>query len=541
MSIRLRFTLLLSLLFGGFLLTLLALRLLERSAREGILEEDRKTRSLMLNHWLDAVNRELPQSLSEFTQSKTFATTIAQADSGVARQQLITTLDQANLHALWVVADDGQVRLQASVTNAGMPSELPLKPDEFAGLVADTPTPRFFVEHGGALLEVSIRRVQAAIDANRPWIVLARKWDSTLLSTLAKLTESTLSLRSPEALARTPERSGNLVLLRPLHDWQGRIVRVLRVDYAVPEIERAVRSSGRQTLLFISYGLLVLGALALALHCWVLRPLARIRDSLASNDSAPAAPLSQEKSEFGRVAELVISSFEQRQSLQREIEERRRTEQTLARSEATLRENLEERARLGRDLHDGVIQSLYAAGMGLAGIRTHLRPEQTEAAIRLEQTRGALNETIHDVRNFIVGLEPEALKLQTFSQAVFNLLETMQSLRPFQSQVEMYDDLSARLSLSQRVHALQIAREAVSNALRHGEANHITVALRRRLDFAEFEVTDDGRGFDTASSISPGNGLDNFAQRAGELGGHLVVDSHPGKGTSVKLSFSLNL
>ncbi len=541
MSIRLRFTLLLSLLFGGFLITLVALRSFERSTRDEILEEDRKARSVMLNHWLDAVSRELPQAVADFAHFKEFAAMIAQADFDLARQKVITSLQQTNVHALWVVADDGQVRLQASVTDRSTPPELPLSTEEFVQLVAETPSPRFFIEHEGAMLELSIRRVQPATDATRPWIVGARKWDAALLTTLAKLMESTLSLRSTEALARTPELPGHLVLLRPLHDWQGRTVRVLRLDYAVPEVERSLRSSGLQTLLFIAYGILVLGALALALHRWVLRPLARIRDSLASNDITPAAPLSQEKTEFGRVAELVISSFAQRQSLQREIEERRRTEQTLARTEAMLRENLEERARLGRDLHDGVIQSLYAAGMGLSGIRTHLHPEQTEAAIRLEQTRGALNETIHDVRNFIVGLEPEALKLQTFSHAVHNLLETMQSLRPFQSQVEMDDKLSSRLSLSQRVHALQIAREAVSNALRHGEANHITVALRRQGDFAEFEVTDDGRGFDTASSISPGNGLDNFAQRAGELGGQLVVDSHPGNGTSVKLSFSLNL
>lgn len=541
MSIRLRFILLLSLLFGGFLTTLIALRTFERSTREGMLEENREARSLKLNHSLDAVSRELLRKVADFAQSKEFAAIIGQADIDRVRPQIITSLEQANLHALWVVADDGQVRLQASVTSGSTPAELPLNRVEFAGLFADNPNPHFFIEREGALLELNIRRVHAAIDANRPWIMMARNWDATLLTTLAELTESTLSLRSTEALAQTPESPGHLVLLHPLQDWQGRTVRVLRLDYVVPEVERAMRSSGRQTLWFIIYGMVVLGALALALHRWVVRPLARIRESLVSNDSAPAAPLCREKSEFGRVAELIISSFEQRQSLQREIEERRRTEHSLARSEATLRENLEERARLGRDLHDGVIQSLYAAGMGLAGIRTHLLPEQSEAAIRLEQTRGALNETIHDVRNFIVGLEPEALKLQTLSHAIFHLLETMQSLRPFQSQVELDDDLSARLSLSQRVHALQIAREAVSNALRHGEANHIAVALRRRGGFAEFEVTDNGRGFDTAISISPGNGLDNFAQRAGELGGHLVVNSHPGKGTSVKLSFSLTL
>jgi signal transduction histidine kinase len=301
-----------------------------------------------------------------------------------------------------------------------------------------------------------------------------------------------------------------------------------------------VQADWRQARVFFAFGLLLIVAMWLALQAWILRPLSRIGDSLASDQPQLVADLSREKSELGRVAQLVRSSFEQRDALQREVRERAIAQAARERSEAALRANLEERSKLGRDLHDGVIQSLYAAGMGLTGIRALLRPEQTEAAARLEQSRAALNETIHDVRNFLIGLEPEALKLQTFSQAVAALLDMMNGIRPFHSRVEIDEALATGLSLAQRVHALQITREAVSNALRHGEASRISVALRSREGQAEFEVTDDGRGFDPNAGASPGKGLGNFAQRARELGADLNVDSEPGRGTRVRLVFSLS-
>jgi signal transduction histidine kinase len=188
-------------------------------------------------------------------------------------------------------------------------------------------------------------------------------------------------------------------------------------------------------------------------------------------------------------------------------------------------------------LHDGVIQSLYAAGMGLASIKMTLSPEQTEIISRLEQTRAILNETIHDLRNFITGLEPEALKQKTFGQAVTALLATMQAVRPLKAKVDINDQLASRLSLVQRVHALQVIREAVSNALRHGDASTVSVALRENAGAAEFEISDDGCGFDPLTATSLGFGMSNLFERARDLDGELVFDSALGKGTRVKLIF----
>ncbi|MEO7412335.1 MAG: sensor histidine kinase, partial [Opitutaceae bacterium] len=283
-----------------------------------------------------------------------------------------------------------------------------------------------------------------------------------------------------------------------------------------------VQSDARMVRLFILFGLLVITAVGLALQIWVLRPLKRIGESLARKDPLVLSSLKTEGTEFGHVARLVEFSFKQTEALRK--------------NEEALRRTMDERARLGWNLHDGVIQSLYAAGMGLSGVRALLGPEQNVAAGHLEQVRGILNETIHDVRNFITGLEPEALKQQTFSQAVGRLLATMQTIRPVHTRLSIDEAFAERLSLPQRVHLLQIVREAVSNALRHGQATHVGVTLRAQGGPAEFEVTDDGRGFDPAVP-SQGKGLANIAERARELGAELAVSSTLGQGTRVTLVF----
>ncbi len=540
MTLKLRFALLLGFLLGGFLIALAVLRGLERASSAALVRNDREARAQLLSHWIDVTSRALPLFAGDLAQSEEFVGLLNRPEVGSdAREKISASLASAGATWLWVLGEDGKPRFHAAAAGRETAAEFPLSSADFIALVAETPAPRFFAEIGADLIEICVRRLQPPASAeHRDWIAVARHWDDAQLRALSALTESRVSLNARHELATAPVEDPRLAIVRPLTDWHGRALRVLRVEYEIPEIDRAVQAHAQQSRVFIVFGLLLLTALGLALQQWVLRPLRQIGDSMGSQNGALVAALSQEKSELGRVAGLVLASFSQRDALEREVAERKRTQEELERSEAALRRTFEERARLGRDLHDGVIQSLYAAGMGLAGIRTQLNPEQTEAAARLEQTRAALNETIHDVRNFISGLEPEALKLQTFSHAIGALLEAMSSMGAFRPTVDVDEELAAQLTLAQRVHALQIAREAVSNALRHGHATHIGIALRRHGEFAEFEVVDDGLGFDIGASAA-GKGLVNFTARARELGGELAVSSQPGKGTRVQLVFSL--
>lgn len=540
MTLHLRFTLLLGSLLGAFVLAGVLLRQLEHGEAEHLLRAERETRTRFLQHGIDAAGRALPLFAAELAEDGAFLRLAAGTAEPAAGEKLGALLAAAGLGALWVVDADGATTLHATAPGATAPAAPPIGRADFAALVAQTPAPRFFAETASGFSEIAVRRLRSGSGDRGAWLLVARAWDDGQLAALAALTEATASLGAPHTAVQPPAAERKIVLVRPLPDWQGHPLRVLRVEHTLPEFEHELQAHRRQLAVFLAFGVLLLAAFGLALHRWVLRPLRRIGESLATGRTELAAPLAREPTELGRVAALVLSAAEQRAALEREVAERSRAQTALGRSEAALRENLEERARLGRDLHDGVIQSLYAAGMGLAGIRVQLQPEQTEAAARLEQTRAALNETIHDVRNFIVGLEPESLKLQTFSHAVGALVTAMQALRRFEAALEIDDALAARLTLTQRVHALQIAREAISNALRHGEASQVRLALGARGAAAELVVRDNGRGFDSVAAVPQGRGLANFAQRARELGGELAVESVPGLGTAVRLTFNLN-
>jgi signal transduction histidine kinase len=522
MSIKTRLALLLGLLLLGFLAAWLLTRQIERSEVEDMLLDARGSRVQTLNYWIDLTGRSLPQFAAEYAQSDSLSKP-ENRPTAQSRRQIALDLGQAGVGKLWLVRADGSVEFAVDSEGEAPPGETPLSAQEFISLVEATPNPHFYADQNSGLVELSVRRLPGSGGGNPArWLVLARMWDDAHLRTLASLTESKISLLPPAQNSRAAARSSDVVVLRPLNDWRGREVRVLRVEHAETELANMVQADARSVQIFIAFGLLVLTAVGLALQLWVLRPLKRISESLARKDPRVLGPLKTESTELGHVARLVEFSFEQTEALRKNAE--------------TLRHTMEERARLGWNLHDGVIQSLYAAGMGLSGVRALLGPEQNLAAGRLEQVRGILNETIHDVRNFITGLEPEALKQQTFGQAVAGLLATMQAVRPVRTTLEI-EAFAARLSLPQRVHILQIVREAVSNALRHGEAAQVSVTLRGQNGKTELEISDDGRGFDPANRPE-GNGIANVTERSRELGAELVMQSAPGQGTRVKLIFS---
>lgn len=533
MSIKRRFLVLLGLLLGGFALSVAAIRWLEQGQLESIRAESAVERGLMLDRWLAITTRKWDALVLEYAQGEELDR-LLNGNTDEARARLAASLAYFDASEAWVLRPDGSVWLGATAGGKGTPA-LPIPAADFTRAASGAPTARFFVVDDSGLLEIGTGPVRRGSEPPRGWLLISRRWDETRLRTLGGLAEGTLSLQEAEGPASAPA-AGRVALTRPLTDLAGRPLRLLRAEFAVPDLPAPFASLNSSLWIFLAFGLLVIGALALGLQLWVLRPLELVSSSLGRDDPAPLSPLRQDQGELGRVAQLVESSFAQRDSLQSEIAERARVEQSLRRSEEALRRTLEERARLGRNLHDGVIQALYAAGMGLAGIRVLLRPEQEEAVARLEQTRAVLNESVTDLRNFIAGLEPEAAREQTFTHAVTALLDYMQSIRPVSARLTIDEALAARLTLVQRAHALQFAREAVSNALRHGEATEVRVSLQAQGESAVFAIEDNGRGFDPAQRGSNGGrGLDNLAGRARELGAQFQVRSEPGRGTHVTL------
>lgn len=290
-----------------------------------------------------------------------------------------------------------------------------------------------------------------------------------------------------------------------------------------------VNAGPARALLLSQRVAVLLAALSLALTVTLI--LSQVLRPRRSGDSR--APFDTTRTEVGALAMLAQSSVAQAKELSHERDVRRLAEEDVRLKQQLLTQSLDEKIRLGHDLHDGIIQSLYAAGLTLESVRALVKSNPEEAERRLDATRGSLNAAIRDVRAYIVGLAPENLRRAGFGHALSAMLGELRAGREAQFDIKIDDEAAALLTPEQSIEALQIAREAVSNALRHGHATLVTVRIIRSDRELCLLVQDNGAGFDAAHTRDGGHGLGNMRARAARLGASIKITSAPGEGTRV--------
>jgi PAS domain S-box-containing protein len=192
---------------------------------------------------------------------------------------------------------------------------------------------------------------------------------------------------------------------------------------------------------------------------------------------------------------------------------------------------LEDRERIGRELHDGAIQELFAVGMGLQGMAIMT----TDPALhgRLEAAVGQVDEVIRDLRNYIFGLRPGLAADRHLGRALQELAEQLEQQHGVACAVDVDQAVAARLA-GRAADIVQVAREALSNVGRHAGAATCRLSLHHEPGAAVLEVEDDGRGF-VAGEGGAGWGLRNLGERAAAMQGSLEIASVPGEGTTVRL------
>jgi signal transduction histidine kinase len=534
MSIKVRMTLLLGLLLVAFLGVMQFLRQKEQSRIEELRRDSEQTGLQSLQQWISLTNQPLQRFARDFGEWPEMTVFLDRRDPAWAEANLRQNLPVYDAHALWVLTAAGQVAYFAQ-QHAGPPLPPPATSEQLETMPAN-PGRHLFAESRDGLIEVWGEPIGPDPAGGKPrgWLLVARWWSPRFLATLSRLAEMRVQLVPASGLAASPAHR-----LLPLQDLHGVPLRQLQTTPVLPDFAEALAGDLLAVRVLLVFGLLVIATVWLAVRQWVLRPLTRISDSLAHEDVSFISTLQQENTELGRVAQLVGNSFVQREALLQENEERTRTELALRKSEELVRRSLELRARLARDLHDGVIQSIYAAGLGLESAMSELEHDQAAARTRLSHCRQSLNGVIREVRGFISGLEPEQMQRHGFALELAALARTMQALWPVRIVHKVDARAAARLSIGQEVHALQIARECISNALRHGEAKKVLITLTRDADHGVLTVRDDGRGFDPGLVPGQGSGLQNLGSRAREMGGSLRVDSQPGRGSTIIIAFPL--
>ena len=199
---------------------------------------------------------------------------------------------------------------------------------------------------------------------------------------------------------------------------------------------------------------------------------------------------------------------------------------------------VEERERIARDLHDGIIQAIYGVALSLEDVPYMMADEPDEANARIERAIDSLNVTIREIRNFILGLRSELLHGADLLAGLATLANEFGATAASEIELDLAIDpeLAASLPTGHRVQLLQMTREALSNAARHARARRTKIALRLEDEMLILEVEDDGVGFDPSAVRSAGHlGLANLHARAGALGGKVTIESRLGVGTTLSM------
>jgi signal transduction histidine kinase len=202
---------------------------------------------------------------------------------------------------------------------------------------------------------------------------------------------------------------------------------------------------------------------------------------------------------------------------------------------------LEERNRLALELHDAVSQKLFSLVLTAESAETLLERDGAGAKAQVERLKTLSREALEELRSLIMELRPPALDRDGLCGALRKHVEVLGRLHAVEIELRIDDAVSAGDDERDR-EVLRIAQEALHNALRHAGAGHVEIRLSSDDGRLALEVRDDGVGFqpDDPELRSRRLGLTSMEERAGRLGGRLMIHSAPGEGTDVKLDVAAN-
>jgi len=206
-------------------------------------------------------------------------------------------------------------------------------------------------------------------------------------------------------------------------------------------------------------------------------------------------------------------------------------ERQLVATQSVLDGETRERARLARDLHDGLGSILTGAKLNLMEMKKGVKSEYADKE-HFDKTLVLLDESIREMRRVAHHLMPDSLSRFGLKAAVSDFCSNLPSVR------FAYYGEESRLEPKLEAMIYRSVHELVNNALKHSEANNIIVQIIKEDDRIAFTVQDDGRGFDP-SAVNQGMGLQNIRTRVDSYNGIFDIDSRTGEGTEINVEIQL--
>jgi signal transduction histidine kinase len=198
----------------------------------------------------------------------------------------------------------------------------------------------------------------------------------------------------------------------------------------------------------------------------------------------------------------------------------------------------QERLRLSRELHDGLLQQLSLLGLKL-GRAANPEREITQRTLDLQQARDVLEVALIEARHATTALRSGSIPWLEFCSSLERLAGEFEVNHGLA--VEIHTEGHATVAPELQLAMLRILHEACSNAIRHGNASRVGVLIAARGDQLEMRVSDNGRGFESVPSHYSGLGLRSMRERIDQLGGSISIESRPNEGATIQVGVSLSV
>lgn len=200
---------------------------------------------------------------------------------------------------------------------------------------------------------------------------------------------------------------------------------------------------------------------------------------------------------------------------------------------------VQERKRIARELHDELGQQLTALQQGLGVLRLQLNQDRPDLLEHIERLTSISNSAIEVIREIHSGAPIKQLQ-QNLGSTLDELIEEFRQLSAIDCRYNLPEH-ELDLEPERAAHLYRIVQESLTNILRHANASRAEVSLDRRENDYVLEIFDDGQGFTLSDILPDSTGLSGMRERGKQLGGPVIIFSHPGQGTIVQAIFPVKI
>ena len=368
----------------------------------------------------------------------------------------------------------------------------------------------FVVDEKGRLL-VTVPELRGYTEGER--------FEADSVPGLAPLVDAALSGEERARNLSANTQQGRILTAIPVEDENGRVIGALVGTFRMPNLTGPLLIAVGVSAVLLMVPAAFLGTVFGFFTAWGLtRRLRRLASAARSWSRGDFSVVTKDRSkdELGQLSRELNDMAGQLENLLQ------------ARGELA---TLEARNRFARDLHDSVKQQVFATSLQIAAARALIKRDTESAQDHLSQADELVRQAQKELNVLIAEMRPAALEGKGLASALREYVERWSKGAEIPADLRVQGERETPLEVEQAL--FRVAQEALANVARHSGAQHAEVDLVYAASTATLRVSDDGRGFDPAEGTGGGFGLQSMRERLVRLGGHVDVESAPGKGTRV--------